>query len=116
MRRRAQVGPEADGWQAKTSLSDAEMAGVAIAYNTGRYDPAKGLEARLFDGSKYYGENYYAYLATGQGRALSRPPRQRRPRDTRALPEAGGEGAQAAKKAAESPKKLAKPARRRPGL
>jgi hypothetical protein len=30
------------GWQGKTSLGDAEMAGVAIAYNTGRYNPAKG--------------------------------------------------------------------------
>jgi hypothetical protein len=50
------------GWQAKTSLSDAEMAGVAIAYNTGRYDPAKGLKQGYFDGAKYYGENYFAYL------------------------------------------------------
>jgi hypothetical protein len=50
------------GWQAKASLSDAEMAGVAIAYNTGRYDPAKGLKQGYFDGAKYYGENYFAYL------------------------------------------------------
>ena len=50
------------GWQAKTSLSDAEMAGVAIAYNTGRYDAAKGLKQGYFDGRKYYGENYFDFL------------------------------------------------------
>ncbi|HEX7437191.1 MAG TPA: hypothetical protein VF308_10805 [Caldimonas sp.] len=55
------------GWQAKTSLSDAEMAGVAIAYNTGRYDPAKGLKQGYFDGAKYYGENYFAYLQLAKG-------------------------------------------------
>ncbi len=50
------------GWQQKTSLTDTECAAVAIAYNTGRYDPAKGLKQGYFDGSKYYGENYFAYL------------------------------------------------------
>jgi hypothetical protein len=50
------------GWQAKTSLSDAETAAVAIAYNTGRYDPARGLKQGYFDGTKYYGESYFAYL------------------------------------------------------
>jgi len=50
------------GWQAKTSLTDAEMAAVAIAYNSGRYDPAKGLKQGCFDGTKYYGESYFAYL------------------------------------------------------
>jgi hypothetical protein len=50
------------GWQQKASLTDQECAGVAIAYNTGRYDPAKGLKQGYFDGSKYYGENYFAYL------------------------------------------------------
>ena len=50
------------GWQGKTTLTDLEQAGVAIAYNTGRYNPAKGLKQGYFDGSKYYGENYYAYL------------------------------------------------------
>jgi hypothetical protein len=50
------------GWRQKTSLTDEECAAVAIAYNTGRYDPAKGLKQGYFDGSKYYGENYFAYL------------------------------------------------------
>ena len=40
------------GWQQKTSLTDQECAAIAIAYNTGRYDPAKGLKQGYFDGSK----------------------------------------------------------------
>ncbi len=50
------------GWQQKTSLTDLESAAVAIAYNTGRYDPARGLKQGYFDGMKYYGENYFGYL------------------------------------------------------
>jgi hypothetical protein len=61
------------GWQAKTSLSDAEMAGVAIAYNTGRYDPAKGLKQGYFDGAKYYGENFFAYLQLAKSAQVAAP-------------------------------------------
>ena len=50
------------GWAGKTSLSDHEMAAVAIAYNTGRYNPAKGLKQGYFDGTKFYGENFFGYL------------------------------------------------------
>ena len=50
------------GWQGKTTLSDHEMAGVAIAYNTGRFNPAKGLKQGHFDGTKFYGENFFGYL------------------------------------------------------
>ena len=50
------------GWGGKTALDDHEMAGVAIAYNTGRYHPAKGLKQGYFDGSKFYGENFFGYL------------------------------------------------------
>jgi len=80
------------GWQGKTSLGDAEMAGVAIAYNTGRYNPAKGLKQGYFDGAKYYGENFFDYLqlaksarfpaaaaAPSRGaRALPTPPKAKR--------------------------------------
>ena len=59
------------GWQAKTSLTDAECAAVAIAYNTGRYDPAKGLKQGYFDGTKYYGENYFAYLQLARSAAVA---------------------------------------------
>ncbi len=75
------------GWQAKTSLSDAEMAAVAIAYNTGRYNPAKGLKQGYFDGKKYYGENYFAYLQLAK--RVRFPAAEAVPsRDARALPKA----------------------------
>ncbi len=61
------------GWQAKTSLADAEMAAVAIAYNTGRYDPARGLKQGYFDGTKYYGENYFDFLQLAKGVQLGAP-------------------------------------------
>ncbi len=90
------------GWQAKTSLSDAEMAGVAIAYNTGRYDPAKGLKQGYFDGRKYYGENYFDYLQLAKG--VRFPAAEAAPsRDARAMPAAAkkkGAKKAAAKKAA----------------
>ncbi len=61
------------GWLQKTSLTDEECAGVAIAYNTGRYDPAKGLKQGYFDGSKYYGENYFAYLQIAKSAQVPAP-------------------------------------------
>ena len=99
------------GWQAKTSLSDTEMAGVAIAYNTGRYDPAKGLKQGYFDGSKYYGENYYAYLQLAQG--VRFPAAEAAPsRDARALPAPAKTARKPAKKAVKAAKKAAKPAKK----
>ena len=51
------------GWSGKTSLTDLEMAGVAIAYNTGSYIPSKGLKQGYKPKKgKYYGEQYYDYL------------------------------------------------------
>lgn len=51
------------GLQGRTQLSDMEMAFVAIAYNTGRCNPALGLRQgyRNADG-QYYGELFYAFL------------------------------------------------------
>lgn len=46
----------------KTSLTDMEMAAVAIAYNHGSFDPAKGLKQGFFDGHKFYGENFFDFL------------------------------------------------------
>jgi hypothetical protein len=47
----------------KISLTDMEMAQVAIAYNRGSYDPAKGLKQGFKDGSgRFYGENFADYL------------------------------------------------------
>jgi len=96
------------GWQAKTSLSDAEMAAVAIAYNTGRYDPAKGLKQGYFDGRKYYGENYFDYLQMAKSARF--PAAEAAPsRDARALP------AKAKKKARKPARKAVTAARKAPG-
>lgn len=58
------------GLQRKTALSDMEAASVAICYNTGRYNPAKGLKQGYYDGRKYYGENYFDYLRLAHTVAL----------------------------------------------
>jgi hypothetical protein len=50
------------GFESRTSLTDLEFAAVAIAYNTGGYNPSKGLKQGHFDGEKYYGERIYEYL------------------------------------------------------
>ena len=50
------------GFESRTTLTDLEFAAVAIAYNTGGYNPSKGLEQGYFDGEKYYGERIYDYL------------------------------------------------------
>lgn len=48
---------------AGTKLTDMQRAAVAIAYNSGSYNPAKGLKQgfKSKDGT-YYGENFYSYL------------------------------------------------------
>jgi len=50
------------GWQSKTSLTDMEMACVAIAYNTGHFNAAKGLKQGFFDGHRFYGEAIAEFL------------------------------------------------------
>lgn len=50
------------GLQSRTSLTDDEFATVAIAYNPGGYNPAKGLKQGFFDGEKCYGERIFDYL------------------------------------------------------
>jgi hypothetical protein len=81
------------GWQAKTVLDDSEMSAVAIAYNTGRYNPAKGLKQGYFDGTRYYGENFFAFLQLAHGvagPAPSLPDQARAVRgEARAVPRAG---------------------------
>jgi hypothetical protein len=46
----------------KPSLTDIELAAVAIAYNTGGFNPAKGLKQGHFDGHKFYGEQIFDFL------------------------------------------------------
>ncbi|MBI5129040.1 MAG: SH3 domain-containing protein [Rhodopseudomonas palustris] len=55
------------GFETRTSLSDLEFAAVAIAYNTGGYNPARKLKQGFFDGEKYYGERIFDYLTTSRG-------------------------------------------------
>lgn len=50
------------GWQDRSTLSDYEMACVAIAYNTGGFRPAKGLRQGYFNGTRYYGEEVFDFL------------------------------------------------------
>ncbi|HEY5724047.1 MAG TPA: SH3 domain-containing protein [Allosphingosinicella sp.] len=51
------------GLGSKTSLTDMEMAKIAIAYNTGGFNPAKGLkQGHKPKGGKHYGENFFDFL------------------------------------------------------
>jgi hypothetical protein len=50
------------GLQDKATLTDFEMACVAIAYNTGSFKPNKGLKQGFFNGSKFYGEEIFDFL------------------------------------------------------
>jgi hypothetical protein len=50
-------------FQDVTRLTDADFCKVAIAYNTGRYRPSKGLKQGHFDGVKFYGEYIADYVA-----------------------------------------------------
>jgi hypothetical protein len=49
-------------WQSKASLSDYEMACVAIVYNKGSFNPKNGLKQGHRNGNKYYGEDFFDYL------------------------------------------------------
>ncbi|MBM4288183.1 MAG: hypothetical protein FJ135_08555 [Deltaproteobacteria bacterium] len=46
----------------EADLTDYQMAGVAIAYNAGRFVPSRGLQQGHFDGQKYYGEHIMDFL------------------------------------------------------
>lgn len=50
------------GYDEKPRLTDEEMVHVAIAYNSGRFVPSKGLKQGHFDGRKYYGEYVFDFL------------------------------------------------------
>lgn len=68
-------------WEDKTSLTDFEMACVAIAYNTGGFKPSKALKQGYFNGTKYYGEEIFDFIRLSrtvalehEAPALLRPP------------------------------------------
>ncbi len=48
---------------AKPALTDMELCTVAIAYNTGGFNPAKGLKQGHFDGTRFYGEQIHDFIA-----------------------------------------------------
>lgn len=49
-------------WSGKTVLTEMEMVGVAIAYNTGTYVPSKGLKQGHEDDGRFYGEAIYDFM------------------------------------------------------
>jgi len=57
----------------KSSLSDNDMCAIAIAYNTGHYDPAKGLKQGFFDGTHFYGENMFNFIQLSRSVQLPDP-------------------------------------------
>ncbi|QHG65330.1 hypothetical protein [Pseudomonas putida] len=44
------------------ALDDQQLASVGIAYNTGGFNPKKGLRQGYFDGKRYYGENLLDFI------------------------------------------------------
>lgn len=44
------------GLERRDTLGDDELAAVGIVYNTGRFDPARGLQQGHHNGSEFYGE------------------------------------------------------------
>ncbi|PSJ40907.1 hypothetical protein [Allosphingosinicella deserti] len=49
--------------QDRSTITDREFCHVAIAYNTGGFNPAKELKQGHFDGKKFYGESIRDFLA-----------------------------------------------------
>ena len=66
VRRRAHAAKRAAGLGDRTTLTDIERVHVAIAYNTGSFKPAKGLQQGFFDGEKFYGEQIFDFLRVAQ--------------------------------------------------
>lgn len=58
------------GYEKRAALSDLELAAVAIAYNTGGFNPNKGLKQGYFDGTRYYGQAIYDFIQLAHTVAL----------------------------------------------
>jgi hypothetical protein len=50
------------GLEHKTSLTDFEFATVAITYNTGGFNPRKGLRQGHFNGKRFYGQEIFDFV------------------------------------------------------
>ncbi|WP_448140399.1 hypothetical protein [Sphingopyxis fribergensis] len=61
------------GWQSRAEISDLEFCHVAICYNRGSFDPARGLKQGHEDEGKYYGEFIRDYLAMARHSYASSP-------------------------------------------
>ncbi|MEG0861004.1 MAG: hypothetical protein RSD81_20765 [Pseudomonas sp.] len=59
------------GLQGRSELSTHELAAVAIAYNTGGFNPRKGLQQGHFDGEHFYGEKIFDFIRLAQTVALA---------------------------------------------
>ena len=57
----------------KNPLNDNDMCAIAIAYNTGHFDPAKGLKQGFFDGTHFYGENMFNFIQLSRAVQLPDP-------------------------------------------
>lgn len=58
----------------KRPLSDNDMCAIAIAYNTGGFNPAKGLKQGFFDGTHFYGENMFNFIQLSRSVQLPAAP------------------------------------------
>ena len=62
------------GWANKTTLTDTEKVYVAIAYNCGRANPARGFkQGHQADDGRFYGENIFEYLRLAQQVIVAAP-------------------------------------------
>jgi hypothetical protein len=64
-------GLRTTGLQNRTSLTDMESASVAIAYNTGRFRPEKGLKQGHFNGAVFYGEAIFDFIRVSRTVAVA---------------------------------------------
>ncbi|MFY9962310.1 hypothetical protein [Pseudomonas sp. Hg5Tf] len=58
------------GFQGRSTLTNHELAAVAITYNTGGFNPKKGLRQGHFDGQHFYGEKIFDFILLAQSVAL----------------------------------------------
>lgn len=54
----------------EATLSDLDLAHVGIAYNTGGFNPRKGLQQGHFNGSRFYGEETFDFIRLAHTVAL----------------------------------------------
>lgn len=57
----------------KRPLTDNDMCAIAIAYNTGHFNPEKGLKQGFFDGTHFYGENMFNFIQLSRSVQLPDP-------------------------------------------